>query len=344
MTAITAQETQSTIVVPRVTVGLVRQAYVSARDAGVIDELSVHEGEMVQEGQVLAVLDNDEQVLTAQAAELNLKIAATRAEDTLAIDAARYQLQEAESLHNKQQIALQIAENEAVSDVAIKVAESQKNLADMELTRARKARESFKGAVSQTELDRLLASVRRFSLEMEQAQHEQKLLTMKPGMERASLEQQGRAIKRFERLLQQEEKAQVIAGITRQMQENQLALAKVKLEHRNIRAPFDGMVVSIDQEVGEWVETGTKVIRIIDLKTLQVEGFIEVSRARQSLTGRKVRIELAGNYEEVIVEGQITFVSPEVDSVNQRVRIRAEFNNPDLSVWPGFKGQMRIVQ
>ena len=83
------------------------------------------------------------------------------------------------------------------------------------------------------------------------------------------------------------------------MQQNQLQMARVKLERRNVRAPFDGMIVSVEQETGEWVETGTKMMRIIDLQTLEVEGFIEASRAQQGLTGKPVTIELSGKYEEV---------------------------------------------
>ena len=138
-TPLLAQDEQSTIIVdPRVTVGLVREAFVSARDAGSIDQISVREGEMVKEGQVLAILDNDEQTLAARAAELSLKVATTQAEDGLAIDAAQIQLLEAESSKDKQEVALRIAENQATSDIAIKVAESQKELAGMELERARR--------------------------------------------------------------------------------------------------------------------------------------------------------------------------------------------------------------
>jgi multidrug efflux pump subunit AcrA (membrane-fusion protein) len=343
-TVLSAQDRQDDLLIPRVTVGLLREADVSVRAPGVIKELLAQEGQMVQKGDILAVLDNDQQTLSLQAAELNLKIAALHAEDKLPLDTATAQLREAQSSRQKQLIALKMSENRAEADVAVRVAASQKELAAMELQRAEKARAAFKGAVSQTEMDRLQAAVRKFTLEMEQAQHEQELLGMTPDMERATLRQQEEAIRRFELLLKQEERTHVVAHITKSLHENQHAMAELLLEHRNIRAPFDGMLVRVESQVGEWVEPGASVFRVVDLQTLQAEALVAASLASQSLQGQPVMIELNGDYEEISLPGKVTFVSPEIDPVNQRVRIRAEFANPDLTVRPGNQGQMRIVR
>ena len=42
------------------------------------------------------------------------------------------------------------------------------------------------------------------------------------------------------------------------------------------------------------------------------------------------------------VSGEITFVSPEVEPVNQQVRIWAEFENPEKHIRPGLITTMEV--
>ncbi len=367
------QSADATIVVPRVTVSLVREASLSARDAGTVRELHVTEGQRVAAGQLLVELTDDEQQLAITAAELKLKIAVANAEDELTVQTATAQLREAQSRKQRQQIAVTLAEAEAKNDVAVRLAESQRELADLELQRAENARRTFQGSVSKTELDRLAATALNRSLQVEQAQHTHQQMMLKPQMEQAALIQQQEEITRFELLLQQEEKAVTIASINRRIFENELTAAKLALLRRQVNAPFNAVVAKIDRQPGEWVEPGTPVLRLIDLETLQIEGFIDAAMADESLHGRKVVITLSAanaprtgtagadsegadsegadtpTADEVTdgplteVTGRVTFVSSEIDPVNQQVRVRAEFDNAERRFRPGMQGSMRIL-
>ena len=84
------------------------------------------------------------------------------------------------------------------------------------------------------------------------------------------------------------------------------------------------------------------MLRIIDLGTLRAEGFLPMQATATSLVGRPVSIELTTGTGTQQVKGKVTFVSKEVDPVNQQVRFWADFPNPDQQVLPGLKGKLTI--
>ncbi|MEO2019757.1 MAG: biotin/lipoyl-binding protein [Fuerstiella sp.] len=71
------------IQVSQVTISLVRESDIPARDAGTLEEVVFTEGQSVTKGQIVAVLENQQQRLKLKAAELNLEVARLRAADDL---------------------------------------------------------------------------------------------------------------------------------------------------------------------------------------------------------------------------------------------------------------------
>jgi macrolide-specific efflux system membrane fusion protein len=83
------------------------------------------------------------------------------------------------------------------------------------------------------------------------------------------------------------------------------------------------------------------VLRLIQLDRLRVEGFVSADQAVLMAPGQRVQIVFPGNVVEP-VSGEITFVSPEVEPVNQQVRIWAEFDNPKKRIRPGLVTTMEV--
>lgn len=333
---------EAAVSVARVTIGLVRQAKVSTRDAGTLAELLVREGQPVREGEIIAVLENEQQTLNVKAAQLNQQVASIRAEDRTAIQTAEAQLQEAKSGLRVRETTLRIALAEADSDVSIQIAAAETKLRQLELDRAERSRSSFKGSISESQIDRLRTSVEKGNLEVQHATRENEIANMKPDAERAAIEQKNDEIRRFEALVRQQETDLLVAKVNQELQSNEIAVAELRLEHRNVRAPFDGIVVAVDGRVGEWVEPGVTVVRVIDLSTLQAEGFLPVHEASLNLVGRPVSLEISSISLSQPLSGEVVFVSPEVDPVNQQVRFKVEFANPGLRVLPGMSGTLTI--
>ena len=325
-----------------VKISLIRQSDIPARDAGILEAIHFTEGTSVAKGDVLAELESKQQTLQCQAAEYALEIAQMRAEDTLPLKTAEAQLKEAEAGRDVTKVSLQIAEAEATNTSSVGIATEETRLRELELDRALSSKKTYDGSVSKSQIDRLQTSVNQSKLEVQQAKDNLAIQKLKPQAELAALEKKQQEISRYMSLLDQEKRNQLVAGLTSQLKNNELRMAELNLEHRFIRAPFDGIVVKLERQLGEWVEPGTPVARIIDVKTLRAEGFLANTVAHQSLVGQDVTINVTSGTNSFAVVGKITFVGREVDPQNQEVRFYADFDNADMKALPGMAGSLTI--
>lgn len=333
---------EDSIRVSQVTITLVQQCEIPARDAGMLVELKIREGQAVKKSDVVAVLENDQQTLNLTVAELNAQVAQMKASNQLAITSAQTQLQEAKAGQRLKEVGLQIAEAEASGNIAVQVAMADTKLRTLELERAASARESFKGSISASQLDRLKTSVEKGNLEIELAEDEHRVRQLKPAAEQAALQQTTQQVIRYETLVLQEQESVAVAKVTHQIHNNDLAMAQLKLEQRNIRAPFDGVIAKVERQIGEWVEPGAPVARLIGLHRLRAEGFLPAANAVPGLVGKPVNIQLNSAAAADSIRGTVTFVSSEIDPINMQVRFYAEFDNANLVARPGMSGSLVI--
>ncbi len=203
---------------------------------------------------------------------------------------------------------LRIANAIVENDIKVRFARKSQEVALAELKRSQESIEKFPKSVSQTELDRLKLLADKATLEIEQAQvdHEQ-------------------------------------AKLSKLLKQSDVERAELLLQRRKIKAPFPGMVVNWKKQRGEWVEAGTPVVRIIRLNRLRAEAFVSSKIPAADLLGRPVQlvIDLPGKPKSRF-EGKLVFVDPEIDPVNNQMRIYAEIENTDLQLRPGQSATMVI--
>ncbi|MFO1045710.1 MAG: HlyD family efflux transporter periplasmic adaptor subunit [Planctomycetaceae bacterium] len=203
---------------------------------------------------------------------------------------------------------LRIAEAIVENDIKVRFARKSQEVALAELKRSQESIEKFPKSVSQTELDRLRLLADKATLEIEQAQvdHEQ-------------------------------------AKLSKLLKQSDVERAELLLQRRKIKAPFPGMVVSWKKQRGEWVEAGTPVVRIIRLNRLRAEAFVSSRIPVADLLDRPVQlfIDLPGKPKSRF-EGKLVFVDPEIDPVNNQMRIYAEIDNTNLQLRPGQSAMMVI--
>jgi len=201
-----------------------------------------------------------------------------------------------------------IAERKAGNDVTIRFAKKQFEVAQAELARAKESIQKYPKSISDTEMDRLKLTVDRSKLEIEQAEH----------------------------LLE-------VERLTQQLKQQEHTAARLSLDRRKMLAPIDGVVVEVDARPGEWVEPGQKIMRLLRMDPLRAEGFISAKQLPDSLLDAKARVivDLPGR-KGYTVEGKVVFVSPEIDPVNDQVRVWVEIENRELLLRPGLKAKMEI--
>jgi multidrug efflux pump subunit AcrA (membrane-fusion protein) len=331
------------LVIDRAVLSLIEHADVPAQQAGRIQELRVREGDRVEAGQVLIQLDDREARLAAARAKIELESARFLASDKSKLNSARKAAEKQKQMAVELQIEFDVAQSEALNDVAVRAAAKSRDVADNEYQRGLRSREASKNSVSESTLDGLRLEMEKMGLAHEQAEFVLSVLKLKLDAKKAGMRTQGLAVEEAELAVQEVESQMQLAGLQADLKRNDVEAAQLSLSQRAAVSPIEGVVVELPLRTGEWVKPGDKVARIIRLSRLRAEGFLPLAKATGSLVGRSVVIEVAaGETGKVTREGRITFVSPDVDPINQQVRMWAEFDNPDGTLLPGLRATIRV--
>ncbi|MDG3002749.1 efflux RND transporter periplasmic adaptor subunit [Paludisphaera mucosa] len=132
--------------------------------------------------------------------------------------------------------------------------------------------------------------------------------------------------------------------------EAELALAVQMLKEHTIAAPFPGIVIKRYKEPGESVRANEAVVQIGNLARLSATAFVPIDYAFRVKVGQVVELQarLEGSrgdqpIERKVFRGVIKFVDPQVQAIAESaVRVRAEFENPNLELRPGVKAALTI--
>lgn len=119
-----------------------------------------------------------------------------------------------------------------------------------------------------------------------------------------------------------------VAGMTANVQNAAVQAADDAILRRRILAPFNGQVIQVYRQAGEWVAAGEPVVRVVQLDRLRVDGFINGSNYNVSEIANRpvtIEVELARGRKERF-QGKVVFVNPMVQAGN-RYRVRAEVEN-----------------
>lgn len=92
-----------------------------------------------------------------------------------------------------------------------------------------------------------------------------------------------------------------------------------QIDDRTLRAPFDGVVIKIDREVGESVSgVQTEVMTVVQLDSLRITLHLPAETASRLAPGGVVALLLD---RQTPVEAAVEFVSPVIDAASRTVRV-----------------------
>ena len=206
------------------------------------------------------------------------------------------------------ELELTIAEERATNDVSVRYAEKARDTAAAELRRSQESIEKFPKSVSQSQID-----VEQLTLDKARLEHEQALQDQK------------------------------LAGFERRLAQAKLDAERLRLEQRRIVAPIDGVVVEVETRLGEWLESGQKALRLVSTNRLKAEGFVAAGDATPKIAGSDVWLTLDSQAQAKRFRGRLVFASPEVDPINNQVRVWAEIENSEGLLRPGQRASMSIA-
>ncbi len=142
----------------------------------------------------------------------------------------------------------------------------------------------------------------------------------------------------------------LVAGLTAKMKKAQLDATDIELLKKKIDAPIQGQIVEVYKHMGEWVQPGDPVLRMVRLDKVRVEGFVYAAEAgRGDVEGKpvKVTVYLPGE-KQTTVNGRIDYASPLIEGSgrNRQYRIWAEVENQfvdgNFLIQPGASAEMHI--
>jgi len=269
----------------------VTETRISFKTAGRIDKINFQEGQNVKEGDLIAALDKKDEKLALDAAKANLAYNKAVLNEVLAgsrkqeIRNAKAALDKAQAARKKAAAELKQAKNDRDRyEMLYKERGVSKRDYELYSTGYKKALNAY----NETE-----ASVRsareQLSIRVEGARNEE--------------------IKKAESLV-------AIA-------EEQLKQAKQKLEYTSVYSPAKGRVLVRSAEPGEYIQPGSVILTIADIKDAWVRGYVNQTVLGKIKIGQAVKIH-SDSYPEKTYNGKIIYISDEAEFTPKSVQTYEE--------------------
>ncbi len=118
-------------------------------------------------------------------------------------------------------------------------------------------------------------------------------------------------------------------------------VAERALADASVSAPFAGFVARRSVQLGEFVQKGSPLFELVSLDPLEVEFSVPELDANRVRNGLRVAIAVSA-WPDRSFEGVVKFVSPTVDPGTRTLRIRAQIDNADGVLRPGFFARVNV--
>lgn len=329
------------------------EAKVPALERGGLRSIDIAPGARAKSGIQLASLEDREAVLMVELAERDLAAARQKYEASKQVEIAAAAVEEGRRHLEEATEEAEAAEQLAADETPVQLVRKLEELAADRLERARVSREQSERSVPAAEWFALQNEWDQSRIRTAAAVQQRSVTALRARAARALVERQRVAMKKLELQLLEARADRDDQLLQQQNLETTLNIAKARLERRRLAMPFDGIVVEHFKQAGEWCEAGEAVLRVLQLNPLHLEGFAPANVAALLRPGLRIRARLITSEktgaattqpqpETFSTEGQLIFVSPEVDALNRQVRIRAEVANPDQRLRPGENVLMAV--
>lgn len=345
-----------------------------AKTGGRIESVAVREGDSVQQGQVVARLDDDELQAALVAAQAN------RAAAEQQVNQAQSQIGVIQSQIEEAQLTLQQSQgdtagrvNQAEATVAaaqaqLASAQAQVEQAESELQLARLERDRFQvlvnnGAIPQQQFDQVQTrfETAQGTLAARQASvaaAERQVGAAQGGLTQAETSQLNPDIRTAQITRLQRQLEQANAQLAAAQAEVERAIAnqtevEARLANLSITSPIDGVVVTRMVEPGEVIAAGTTVMTVIDLEDVYLRGYIPEGEIGHVRVGQPAHVFLDSAPEQpldatvIAIDTEASFTPENIyfqdDRVTQVFGLRLGIENPAGYAKPGMPADGEIL-
>ena len=118
-----------------------------------------------------------------------------------------------------------------------------------------------------------------------------------------------------------------------------IRVAETKLADTVVRAPFDGLVDEHMVEIGDFVETGDSIARVVDLDPILVVAQVNEKVVGHLRVGQTAEVRL---FAGQVISGRLRFISSVANPATRTFQIELEVDNPDKAIADGLTAELRI--
>ena len=303
----------------------IQSVNLSPKNSGVLAQLLVEQGDKVEQGQIIARMDDSN--LQAQQSKARANLAQVRAQLAEAragtrpeeIAQSRARLNQAQAQLNQARTGNR-PEEIAQAQAQVEAARARVSLTSSRVQRNRKLASS--GAISLDALDEVIADDRSAKANLLEVQR--RLIDLKSGSRTEEIDQKRAAVAEQEQALQQlrngsrpEQIDQFEASVA--AAQSELKAVQVQLVDTIIRAPFSGIITQKYATVGAFVTpttsasntasaTSSSIVAVSrGLEVLAQVPEVDIGQVKQ---GRIVEI-VADAYPNQVFKGKVRLISPE---------------------------------
>jgi len=124
--------------------------------------------------------------------------------------------------------------------------------------------------------------------------------------------------------------------------EAQVRNSQAAIEKKTIRAPFAGRLGIRRVDLGQFLGSGEPIVSIQSFEPIYVDFWMPQQHLARLSVGQTVQVT-ADTAPDVLQVGELTTISPEVDSTTRNVRCRATFSNSDGFLHPGMFVEATVI-
>jgi multidrug efflux system membrane fusion protein len=143
----------------------------------------------------------------------------------------------------------------------------------------------------------------------------------------------------------------LVAQLTAQVQSDQAAIesAQATLAYASVRAPIDGRTGLRQVDEGNIVHASdsTGIVTITQLRPISIQFNLPqqyLSQVNTAFAKGPLAVDaLRSDNDAVIDSGKLTVVDNQVDASTGTVKLKADFPNTDLQLWPGQFANIRLL-
>jgi RND family efflux transporter MFP subunit len=106
--------------------------------------------------------------------------------------------------------------------------------------------------------------------------------------------------------------------------------ARQQLQRTSVRAPFDGVLSDRKASVGDTVQIGKELIKVIDPRSMRFEGLVSADRLGDLRTGQRVSFRVNG-YTQGDFLGKVRRIDAAANATTRQVALIVNFDDPAVA-------------